>query len=144
MITTSRAFLAWIGVVDVLLLAVSTFAARYGVPWLGIRADLAFLMFAVAAIGIITFFGLLLLSHRTTGAPLEDQGLRLSITVAVITVYLVVVGEAAFWATTTTPSPITDTVLTSFTSIVGVVIAFFFGSSAYVEVKKRDEGKSAS
>jgi hypothetical protein len=142
--TTSKAFLGWIAVVNLLLLAVCTFAMRYGVPWLGVRADTAFLMFAVAAVGIITFFGLLLFSYRMNGVPLGDQSLRVSITVAVITVYLVVVGEASFWATKTTPSPITDTVLTSFSSIVGVVIAFFFGSSAYVEAKKRDEGKSAS
>jgi len=142
--TTPKSLLVWIAAADLFLVAVGTFAARSDISWLGTRADTAFLMFAVAAVGLVTFFGLLLYFCWASAAPLEDRGLRVSITVAVVTVYLVVVGEAAFWTTKLAQSNITELMLTSFTSIVGVVVAFFFGSSAYVEVKKRDAGKSNS
>ena len=142
--TTSKAFLACIAAIDLLLVAFGTLAARYGFPSLGIRADSAFLMFATAAVGIITFFGLLLFLSRTNAAPLDDQCLRISITVAVVTVYLIIVGESVFWTTTLEMAKITDTVWTSFSSIVGIVVAFFFGTSAYMEVKKRDGSKGTS
>jgi hypothetical protein len=34
-------------------------------------------------------------------------------------------------------APITQTMVTSFTTIVGVVVAFYFGASAYVQTKER-------
>ncbi len=137
---SSRTFLVWMAVLNLLLVAIGTIGARVGFPWFGISPSMAFLSFAAAAVGILTFFGLLWFFSSPSGGALPDQSLRVSITVAVITVYLIIVGEVAFFTATLELAKITDVMLTSFTSIVGVVVAFFFGTSAYVEVKKRDQG----
>ena len=134
--TSGRTFFVLLAVLNVVLVALGTLAARVGIPWLGVSGSMAFLSFMAAAVGIVTFFGLLWLVCGLNNGILPDQGLRTSITVAVITVYLVVVGEVAFFGKNVELAPVTDLMLTSFTSIVGVVVAFFFGASAYVEAQK--------
>jgi len=69
--------------------------------------------------------------------------MRTAITAAIVTVYLVLVGLVAFM--TKGPKellPITETMLTSFTSIVGVVLTFYFGASAYIQVQKKKLGRT--
>lgn len=139
MTTSSRTFLVWLAVSNLVLMAIGTIGASVGFPWLGLTNHMAFLSFSVSAVGILTFFGLLWSFSATNSGVLGEQSLRTSITVAVITVYLIIVGEVAFFTAKTDLAKITDVMLTSFTSIVGVVVAFFFATSAYVEVKKREK-----
>ena len=98
------------------------------------------LAFGTVAAGILTFFN----AQGTTSssghfAGSADERLRTAIASAVVVQYLVLVGlvtyitnEDAFGKLL----PITQTILASFTATVGIVIAFYFGASAYVEGKR--------
>jgi hypothetical protein len=97
-----------------------------------------FLSLALVATAVITFFGFL---WHGIGEDrrLDDADMRTAITVSVVTVYLVLVGLVAFIPEQTPggQSPtITNTMLTSFTAIVGVVVPFYFGASAYVYIQR--------
>ncbi|WMW79315.1 hypothetical protein RF679_11715 [Undibacterium cyanobacteriorum] len=106
------------------------------VRYLGNPAPLAF---CTPAAGVITFFALL--SDR--GTSLEANGsnnerLRQTIAAAVIVQYLVLVGIVAHFINGADKlPPVTETMLTSFTTVTSVVIAFYFGASAFVDVKTK-------
>jgi hypothetical protein len=102
------------------------------------RAPLAF---ATAAVGIVTFFFFASRdAHTSSDAVGRESRLRNAIAAAVVIEYLVMVGLVAYFVASEENQqldPITNTLVASFTSIVGVVIAFYFGSSAYLEVQER-------
>ena len=61
--------------------------------------------------------------------------------------YLVLVGMVAYFANGDAFGkllPITETMLASFTATIGVVIAFYFGASAYIEGKRIEHTNDAS
>jgi hypothetical protein len=98
---------------------------------------------AAVAIGMFTFFGFLVAGERVGGSlTIAEDGVRHAITAAVLATYLNIVTSVAFFkpvlAETQLPE-ITRTMLTSFTTIVGIVIPFYFGSSAYQRVRRRVE-----
>jgi hypothetical protein len=99
-----------------------------------LRAPLAF---GVIAPGLITFFWLL--SDPKGSSPdqtLSAGILRKAIASSIVVEYLVLVGTFAFWGGATEAlSQLTSTLVNSFTSIVGIVIAFYFGASAYLDAK---------
>jgi hypothetical protein len=91
------------------------------------------LSLALVATAVITFFGFL---WRSGGPVGDERDMRTALTVSIVTVYLVLIGLVAFLPAE--PSPvqlpaITNTMLTSFTAIVGIVVPFYFGVSAYVQ-----------
>jgi len=96
----------------------------FGIPWN------AYLSMALLAIGIITFFSLL-------GYGTGPEDMRTAIAGAIVTVYLVLVADVAFFALAGEEKlslhPITETMITSFTTIVAIVIPFYFGASAYAQ-----------
>jgi len=96
----------------------------------------------VASTGIVSFFGLFYISQSAEGGQQDrDEALRFAIAGAVVIEYLVLVGIVAFFKEGAEQLPvITQTLISNFTAIVGVVIAFYFGSSAYVQ-GKRSESK---
>lgn len=102
-----------------------------------------FLSFAMASVGLITFFGVLDLESAAT-LPGEGQ-LRRAITIAVITVYIAIVSIAAFYVPWEEFGEASRTMLTSFTGTVAVIVVFFFGTSAYVEVRelRRSPGEAS-
>jgi hypothetical protein len=134
MFTRRSVALPVIAGINVVVIAFGTAGARSGFPGLQIGKSMAFLSFSVAAIGIITFFGLLGTSLNSS-SQITERGLRTSIAIAIVTVYLVIVGVSAFFTQKINLNPITEQMLTSFTTVVGIVVAFFFGASAYVEAK---------
>lgn len=105
----------------------------------GTKAPLAF---STVAAALIAFFWFASDSKQLASTGGQGEGsFRKAIAAGIVVEYLVVVGLVAYLqgATDKTLPPITEAFVTSFTSIVGVVIAFYFGASAYVEVKsKRD------
>lgn len=107
-----------------------------------VRAPLAFCVIAAA---LITFFWVLSGSTGSgAGLPSEDGVLRKAIAASLVVEYLVLVGTFAFWGGATEAlAPLTQQLVTSFTTIIGVVIAFYFGASAYVEAKGRPKDASA-
>jgi hypothetical protein len=130
----------------ILIMAVLDFAVviigavlYVGAPdWWGFTFPGIFLSVALVATAVITFFGFLLYGVAQ-GQGMDEGVLRTAITVSVVTVYLILVGLVAFFPEQTPGGQlpeITNTMLTSFTAIVGIVVPFYFGATAYVQVQR--------
>ena len=116
-------------------------------------------IFAITATGILTFFYLLYHAIRSApDTPLQDRDLRIAITGSITTMYLALVGFGVFMrilvpgdaaASREAESPLAQALILSFTSIVGIAIAFYFGTSAYLDgratgSRSQDESKDES
>jgi len=127
-----------IGVLDILIILIGLAVWKY------FDKDAVFLNLVVICVALVTYFGFLMLGEAMGGDwAVNKGGMRTAITASIVTVYLVLIGLVAFM--TAGPEkllPITDTMLTSFTSIVGIVLAFYFGSSAYVQVQEKKLGRT--
>jgi hypothetical protein len=97
------------------------------------------LAFCTPAAGVITFFALLT-ERRDARTDTGDgnERLRQAIAGAVVVQYLVLVGLVAYFINGVEKlPPITETMLTSFTTVASVVVAFYFGASAFVDSKAK-------
>lgn len=123
--------LLWIGILDVLIVAIGL------VLWKCVKTDAVFLTTVVIGVALVTFFGFLIVGQSMGGDwTIDKGGMRMAITAAVVTMYLVLVGLTVFMVKGPQELlPITQQMLVSFTGIVGVVVAFYFGSSAFVHVQ---------
>jgi hypothetical protein len=98
----------------------------------------------IIATGLLTFFYLLYHAIRSApDAPIQDRDVRIAIAGSITTTYLALVGFGVFMRTMPTgesgvPDPRAQSLVVSFTTTVGIVIASYFGATAYVE------GKAAS
>lgn len=93
-------------------------------------------IFAITATGILSFFGLL--SYALRSKPderLEDRDLRVAIAGSITTMYLILVGYGVWVESSGTPDPIAENLMNSFSAVVGTVITFYFGASAYTDAK---------
>jgi protein-S-isoprenylcysteine O-methyltransferase Ste14 len=122
--------------IAVLILALIALSLA-GVRLLGNPMPLAF---CTPAAGVIAFFHLY--TDRIAGsasadtAIARDARLRSAIAGAVVVQYLVLVGIVAYFLSGAEKLPaLTETMLTSFTTVTGIVVAFYFGATAYVEAK---------
>ena len=126
-----------IGILDVLIVAIGLVLWKLeGIDAIFIN-DAVVLNAALIGVALVTFFGFLIVGQSMGGDwTIDKGGMRIAITAAVVTMYLVLVGLTAFLSKS--PSelpPITQQMSGSFTGIVGVVVAFYFGSSAFVHVQ---------
>jgi hypothetical protein len=104
------------------------------------------LSFGTAAAGIITFFHFVAVGRRTRqGEPASGEGsFRRAIAGAIIVEYIVLVGIVAYFKRPQEALPaITQALVTNLTTVVGIVIAFYFGSSAYVEASRARGARKA-
>jgi len=120
-----------------LLLSLATYWMAFAVT--KNDAPYAFLLISVA---LISFFGLIALSN-TGDKPFKftEASLRIAIAGSVVIEYLVLVAIVAFFREGDDLPPITQMLLGNFTAVVGVVIAFYFGSSALVQAKAKKESE---
>jgi hypothetical protein len=139
----------WVSVVVLVGFVFSSIG--YRIPIVGIFHPRAYLTAILFAVSIITFFGFLRAGTGPNGS-LDETVLRTAITVAVVSVYLILVSIVAFWsyerdvdaAAVEELAPLAQTMVNNFTTIVGVVIAFYFTSAAYVEGKKEETKQAAA
>ena len=98
-----------------------------------------FLSLALIAAGLITFFGVLGHVSVWKGGILEvDPGhIRTALTVTIVTVYFVMLSEYLFFYHGNVPS-VVQSLVTSFTALVTVVVPSYFGASAYTQVKEKE------
>lgn len=101
---------------------------------IGFGANAATFSLMLVAVGLVTFYGFMALGNRDNSLSKGD--VRLAIVASTITTYLVLVGTVAFFRKESGLPEISSTVLNHFTTIVGVVIAFYFGTAAYEAVHK--------
>jgi len=124
----------------VVIAAVGTLIWDFGFEARGQRGHDTILGLTVFAIGIVTFFGFMMIGHSLgSGWSLTKGGLRTAIAAAIVVTYLFMVSFETFLIPPEKVSPITETFLQSFTSIVGITIAFYFGASAALQALGKDE-----
>ena len=93
-------------------------------------------MFAIASTGLVTFFSIVLHDlHVSSDQRISSQSMRLAITGLIATTYVVLLAYLLFVPETFKLADVASTLLTSFTAVVGTVVAFFFGSAAYIEAR---------
>jgi hypothetical protein len=96
---------------------------------------LAPVSWAVAVIGVGSFFWLLYL--LPSEKDITKSSMRNAITGSFIVVHFVLLALFAFWhGGTDKIPPMTDRLISNFTTLMGVVIAFHFGTSAYEKVSQ--------
>ncbi len=113
-----------------------------GTPFIGFKDERVFLSMALVATALITFFGSLPYGAQRNGT-LPTENIRTAITVSVVTVYLVLVSIVAFFVGDGDEGlpDITEAMVTSFTALVAIVVPSYFGASAYVQVKRQQDGE---
>lgn len=148
---SSKKAITIIGVLVFLAVAIS-FGLEFWTDSLGFSQSKVFRSIGLIAVAVISFFGSLWRGLDRDGV-IDEGDMRTAITVSLVTVYLVLVGIVAFYAPVRVGatdqqvlqlSQITNTMLTSFTTIVGIVVPFYFGTSAYVQVKREEAQAEAS
>lgn len=88
----------------------------------------------------ITFFGSMSVSQAIGGEwALDKGGMRGAITSTIIVVYFFIVSMAIFNIFTGDVPIYMQTITENFTTTMGIVIAFYFGASAYVQTHKKGE-----
>jgi drug/metabolite transporter (DMT)-like permease len=91
-----------------------------------------------ALIAVVTFVGIWLIQRsRPSVDPLSEM--RDAITAAVVVVYLVILAWSSFLpqiskTSNQTLNPLTSTFITNFTALTGVVIGFYFTSTAAAQI----------
>ena len=98
------------------------------------------------AIGIVTLFGFMRLNDSPGQAwSLTKGGLRTALTASIIVTYLFLVAFETFLVGPEAISPLAKSFVDSFTTVVGITIAFYFGATAILRAfGKSDEGDSES
>jgi hypothetical protein len=86
---------------------------------------------SLPGIGIITFLGILVLSHRSGHPGFKKVEMRCAIAATFMVVYFTMLGVLLF--SNIGLSPVARTLINNFTYLVGAVIAFYFGSTAVVD-----------
>ena len=94
-------------------------------------------MFAILSTGLITFFGILLQNLDAEKRNVSEQGMRLAIAGLVASTYITLLAYSVFVTQKMELADFAENLVTNFTAIVGTVIAFYFGSSAYIEGRRR-------
>ena len=98
----------------------------------------------VAAVGIVTFFGMLIVSsYHKRDSPEGDKGtMRDALTASLISAYFVVLTYSlSVKIESSTP---VNSLLSSFSSVIIIVIGFYFGSKGAVEIYKHKEAIAKS
>lgn len=96
----------------------------------------AWLQFGIGAVSVIVFFGLLYSDISSDGAG----NIRNAIAGSMIVTYLLLVVTLLFYNQGMSNLPkATEVLLTSFTTTIGIVIASYFGASAFIDAKKKSD-----
>ena len=101
----------------------------YYLPYPGITLAMGSMIIA-----LVTFFGLLTVGESSgKGWGLNKGTMRGAIAATILVVYLFVLSMNAFVPYQKEMPPMMEMMMTSFTTIIGIMIPFYFGASAYVQ-----------
>lgn len=116
-----------LGVLDLIIIPLVVAFLHIPLPWLFI------------SLGIINFFGILVISNYMSNTnPFDTGEIRKALTGAFVVLYFVFVPLVTFENILPT-SEIVTTIITAFSTIVIVVIGFYFGTRGIEEFKKIKE-----
>ena len=129
--TTKRA--AIVVAIDIMILVIGLELRNYGSINLG---------WTIAAIGIITFFGMLSVSsYHKRNTPEHDKGtMRDALAASLICTYFVVLAFSMFEKVNSGNTTV-DSLLNSYSSVIMIMVGFYFGSKGAVEIYKIKKGK---
>ena len=118
------------------LIAVAVVVANLMVLVYGTK-NTDFLMWSIAGIGAITFFGTLMLANFLSKSHELNKGeMRKAIAASVIVVYFSLIAFLTCEDCKVVDPELSKTIIGHFTYIVGIVIAFYFGVRAIEAWKK--------
>jgi len=99
---------------------------------------------AAGLTALVAFIGMLMLAQEPDGPwRLSESAMRTAIASAFIAEYIALVSMVAFSRESGDLPDVGKTLVTNFTQLVGVVVAFYFGASAYVEGRRVAAGRGA-
>ena len=117
-------------------------AANITVLYLGATPMIP-LMWSIGGMGAITFFGTLILANLLSRSRNLDKGeIRKSITASLLVVYFVLISFIACTDCDVADSKYAETIIHSFTGIVGIMVAFYFGTRAVDAWKSKSAPES--
>jgi len=92
------------------------------------------------SVSVITFFGVMSINQPKRGlGPLTKGSIRSAIASSVLVTYLYMLSFTTFIKTPTSMSSITESYINTFSNLVGVTIAFYFGASAAVQIFGKED-----
>jgi hypothetical protein len=98
------------------------------------------------ATAVVTFASLIILCQEDSpNWSLTEQTMRTAVSGTIVFVYFCLIVYSTFNYVPDQQTPITGTLIANFSAIVGVVIASYFGASAYVQGRtkdKKEDGKT--
>ncbi len=101
----------------------------------------SFLSLMLVLVALITFFGLLISPGAVDqNGTVHESRIRLAIASTLIMFYLVFFSKTVFFRDTNAISPLADKMLETLTTMLTIVLPFYFGASAVAGYVKR-EGK---
>jgi len=96
------------------------------------------LQWIFVSMGLVTFFGIMLIANYMSGtSPFNTGEIRKALTVSLITVYLAFVPLMAFGIFPFPTGASAQTIVTNFTWIIGTVIVLYFGTRPVEEYIKK-------
>lgn len=97
-----------------------------------------FTTWSLSSVGIITFFGMLIISSHHAKHHTESKGImRKSLTASLISVYIVVLSLALSGSFGGIQDEMTRSVLSNFSVVVITIVGFYFGTKGISEIIKR-------
>ena len=97
-----------------------------------------FTTWALSSVGIITFFGMLIIcSHHAKYSPDSKGIMRKSLTASLISVYIVVLSLALSGTFGNIQDEMIKSVLSNFSIVIITIIGFYFGAKGISEIVKR-------
>ena len=118
-----------LAIIDLIIIPIVVTLLHIPIPWIFI------------SIGIITFFGILLISNYMSGtSPFDTGEVRKALTGSFVIIYFAFVPLVTFGNVILPSEEPIKTIITNFTWIVGAIVIFYFGSRAVEEyVKTRSQ-----
>jgi hypothetical protein len=93
------------------------------------------------SIGVVTFFGITHLNRSTDARGVfRDETLRTAIAGSLVVTYLFIVCFSAFVKSAETAGMVTREFIQSFSQVISVTIAFYFGATAATQIFARRKG----
>lgn len=99
------------------------------------------------SIGVVTFFGITELSRSSEDSRVfREENLRAAIAGSLVVTYLFIVSFSSFVRSAETAGVVTKEFIASFSQVISVTIAFYFGATAATQIfgKKANEQNSKS
>lgn len=106
------------------------------VPLLVVFLGIPFLWLFIS-LGVITFFGILIIAnYMSDTSPLDTGEVRKALVVSIIVVYFAFIPLATFGSISVIAGESIKTLVTDFTWLVAIIVIFYFGSRAVEELIK--------